>query len=300
MELQTIKTFLTIVRLGNFQRAANELQYAQSSITMQIQKLEKQLGLKLFERGKKIQLTEAGKIFAEQAFPIIKNLDQLQNTMNDLLQGEAGSIRIGAIEPAASLYLPKIIFPYIVAHPKIELSINIGYTHTFSKLIHKQEMDFAICSVPDNDNQLVFEPLFSEPLTLLVSDKHPISKKEIVHLEDLQSQRFVVTSKDCPYRKKIETTLQERGSSYSILEISNLAAIKYYVKENYGLAYIPSSIFSLSAFPETSIKEVNNLNMEIITGILYNNNPYVLSVASKKIIQHIKQGFNSLKGLALS
>ena len=290
MELQKIKTFLTIVKLGNFQRAANELQYAQSTITMQIQRLEQQLGLKLFKRGKKISLTEAGIIFSEQTLPIMKSLEQLQYTMTDFLHGDSGSINIGVIEPSASFYLPKILFPFVSSHPKIHISIKVGYTHNFCELIHKQEMDFAICAVPEFKRGLHFEPLFSEPLMLLIPEKHHLFKKEKIYIEDLKSQRFLTTLQSCPYRKKLETTLQELGNPYSVIEISNLVALKYYVQANYGLAFLPSTIV-FTPFPGTATRSVENFSMNLLTGILYNDNSYSLNMAGRRLIEHVKQGF---------
>ena len=72
MDLKSVKTFETIARLGSFQKAADELKYVQSTVTMQIQKLESDLGVKLFERGRKIQLTEAGRVFFEKADLLLK------------------------------------------------------------------------------------------------------------------------------------------------------------------------------------------------------------------------------------
>lgn len=293
MELQAIKTFLTIVKCGSFQSAANELQYAQSTITIQIQKLEQQLDLKLLTRGKKIQLTEAGKAFLEQALPIINNIENLQKTMTSLSLGDSGSVKIGSIEPSASFYLPKILFPFMSSHPKVQISIIIGNTGSFSKLIQKQEMDFAICSIPEPGIDLHFEPLFYEPLVLLVPKTHNLFKKKEIDINDLQNQRFLATSIECPYRIKMEATFRELGVAYSIIEIDSLASIKHYVQANYGLAFMPSTFVS-AKFPGIATRNVRNLDFNLITGILYNDNSYSINMAARKLIELVKQGLAHL------
>src|SRR4051812_43554305 len=118
MDLKAIKTFQTIARLGSFQKASDELNYVQSTVTMQIQKLESDLGVKLIQRGRKIQLTEAGRVFNEKADLLLKDLEYVQNSMDEWLHGETGKIRIGAIEPMAIYRMPNILSAFCEEYPK--------------------------------------------------------------------------------------------------------------------------------------------------------------------------------------
>lgn len=108
MDFKALITFQTIVSTGSFNRAAEELNYAQSTITMQIQKLESQLGVQLLERGKGISLTEAGRLFHEQSLLIVKDMGRLQSSLAEMKSGEAGSVRLGATDPTASYRLPRL------------------------------------------------------------------------------------------------------------------------------------------------------------------------------------------------
>lgn len=103
MDIKTLKTFQMIVNYGSFMRAAEELNYAQSTVTMQIQKLESDMGIQLIERGKKIKLTEAGRMFYEQSLHIVKDMEQLHENMDNLQRGTAGNIRIGVTETDCQL-----------------------------------------------------------------------------------------------------------------------------------------------------------------------------------------------------
>src|SRR5260370_38108373 len=107
MELRHIYTFQAIVKEGSFLKAAETLMYAQSTITLHIQQLEAELGVKLFMRqGKKVQLTEAGRSLQEQADSLVARAMSLQQTMFNLVAGEAGRGPRGVVRRSARLALP--------------------------------------------------------------------------------------------------------------------------------------------------------------------------------------------------
>lgn len=109
MDLRTIKTFKTVVKYGSFQRAAEELNYAQSTVTTHIKNLEDELGVTLLKRGKTLQLTEAGRLLSEKGEFLLKGFENLQSSLQELVQGESGIIRIGVMEPTASYRLPPLL-----------------------------------------------------------------------------------------------------------------------------------------------------------------------------------------------
>ncbi|MES7477504.1 LysR family transcriptional regulator, partial [Cutibacterium acnes] len=102
MEIRAIKTFITVIKLGSFQKASVLLNYSQPTVTLHIKNLEDHLGQKLIIRGKTIRLTEAGHVFYKQAVELLNEYEKLQQTMNDLGDGATGFVRIGVSEPIAS------------------------------------------------------------------------------------------------------------------------------------------------------------------------------------------------------
>src|SRR3954453_6601050 len=107
MDLRHLITFQAVVKHDSFVRAADELEYAQSTVTLHIQQLESDLGVKLFaRRGKKVRLNEAGRALKDQAGQILAQVDGLRQNMLELGEGAAGCVRLGAIEPAAGRRLP--------------------------------------------------------------------------------------------------------------------------------------------------------------------------------------------------
>lgn len=294
MDIRNIKTFQTIIRLGSFQRAAEELQYGQSTVTMHIQKLEADLGVKLLERGKKLTLTEAGRLFHQNADLLLKEYDYLQASMDELVKGDAGIIRLGVMEPTASYRLPQLLGPFLRRHPKVKISIHIGNTTVLGQMLHEGSIDMAICSTPNTGlEDHSFEPLFIERLALLIPESHPLASQTSIHLRDIQHEYLLITNSQCPYRQKLENELLENGGSpYSSMEIGNMAALKYYVQADFGIAVVP--VISATPSPQgTVLKPIDDLDSGLVTGLLRKMNGSTFSLATESLVEIFRSELKS-------
>ncbi|UKS25672.1 LysR family transcriptional regulator [Paenibacillus sp. HWE-109] len=294
MDIRGIATFQVIVRTGSFQQAAKELKYAQSTVTKQIQNLEDDLGVKLLERGKSIRLTHAGEVFIKKADQLIRDFYDLQQTMTDLNDGEKGTVNIGIMEPTASYRIPMLIKEFAALYPNVEINIKIHNSHMFNQMVSDGTVDFAICATPESGLGTNFEPLFVEEIVLLLPKVHPLSKKKRVYLSDLQNEHILLTNATCPFRRKLETSLHEKGATpYRKIEIGNMAALKYYVQVQYGLAAVP--MITVTPPPEgTVLKRIENLDGGLITGLLIKKDTELLSAAARKLASYLRQELSML------
>lgn len=269
MELRHIYTFQAIVKEGSFLKAAEKLMYAQSTITLHIQQLEAELGVKLFVRqGKKVQLTEAGRSLQEQADSLVARAMSLQQTMFDLVAGEAGHVRVGAIEPTASLRLPRLLAGFCQERPRIQLTIEVGNTRTISQRVASGALDLGICSPPAAQLGLDFEPLFVERLALLLPEKHPLVGVTPLRIQDLAGQRLLLTEEGCAYREVIEHALLTRGTNpYSGLEIGSLETIKRATQSGLGPTILPRA--AITPPPAgTVMREIDELELSLPVGLV--------------------------------
>lgn len=269
MELRHIYTFQAILKEGSFLRAAEKLMYAQSTITLHIQQLEAELGVKLFIRqGKRVQLTEAGHSLKEQADSLVARATALQETMFNLVAGEAGHVRIGVIEPTASLRLPQILASFCQERPHIHLTIKVDSTSIISQLVASGELDIGICSLPEAHLGLDFEPLFAEQMALLLPQQHPLASKSEIFIRDLKGQRLLLDERGSSYRALIEQILQQRRQNpYSDLEIGSLETIKHAVQHNMGLAIIPC--IAITPPPAgTIVREIEEVKFSLPVGLV--------------------------------
>lgn len=288
MDLRTIKTFHTIARLGSFQKAADELMYVQSTVTMQIQKLETDLGVQLIERGKKIHLTDAGRVFLEKAELLLKDVEYVQNTMREWIHGEAGKIRIGAIEPMAIHRLPQILEPFSKNHPKVHISVQVNNTQNLTKMVQDGDLDIALCNTPALDHTTLFEPLLTEEVSLLLPTEHPLARKKDIYLSDFRSERLLLGAFVCNYRIHLEKSLVEAGIQPQVgMEVNSMSALKEYVQAGLGIAVIPDVIIKTP--PEgTTTKKVVDLNVGVVTGLLRKTKTMTEGTAIERLIELIK------------
>ncbi len=280
-----------IVKYGSFVRAAQEMNYVQSTVTMQMQKLEAELGAQLLERGagKDLRLTEAGRLFHEQSTQIVKQLEQIQTSLSNLKLGESGHVRIGVIEPAASYRLPHILKEFSTQYPHIRISLEFGNTPALSERIVKGELDFALCSTPELGTELYFEPLFQEEFVALLPDRHPLAEHPVLSPEQLCGHRLLITSETCPYRRKLEMVLQESGqSAVDTMEIGSMTALKSYVESGFGVALIPR-ILAVEASAGTTVRELEGNLIFMTSGLLCKASAYPLQMASQKLYQYLRE-----------
>ncbi|WP_159882051.1 LysR family transcriptional regulator [Paenibacillus puerhi] len=289
MDLKTLKTFQMIAKHGSFVRAAQEMNYVQSTVTMQMQKLESELGVRLIERGKEIGLTEAGRLFYDQSLQIVKQMEQLQTSIAELKSGEAGHIRIGVTEPTASYRLPGLLKKFMSLYPHIRISVDISSTPVLSERVRKGYLDFALCTAPGIGEDLYFEPWFQEEFVALLPEDHPLAHKEGIGPEDLHGSRLLITSETCPYRRKLEMVLQEQGNvKLDTMEIGSMTALKYYVEAGLGLALVPRIMTEPLAMGVT-VRTISGSLIGMSCGILGKEAAYPFHGASHKLYTYLRK-----------
>jgi len=303
MDLKAIKTFHLIAKHESFIRAAEELNYSPSAVTMQIRKLESDLGVTLIERGKPFRLTEAGRLFREQSLPLIRHMEQLQAIMADWETGEAGHVRLGVTEPTASHRLPGLLKTFLERHPNIRISVDIADTPTLADRVLRGDVDLALCSSPDAGEELYYEALFKEPFAVLLPENHPLARKAAIDARDFREHRLLVTSAVCPYRRKLEMTLKDAGNvPADVMEIGSMSALKHYVAGGLGIALVPE--ISLDPLPRGTVVRPlgEGLSVDMAFGMLYPKTGAPFTRAATRLYRFLKHELrqNALNPLAVS
>jgi DNA-binding transcriptional LysR family regulator len=241
MELRQLVTFRTVAQTLSFSRAASALNYVQSNVTMQIQALEEELGIRLFDRlGKRVALTDAGRRFLLYADRVLDLLDEARSAVNE---GEelVGTVTISAPESLCAYRLPEVLRQFRQRFPKTRV---IFRPYPFLDLKHRLcegsvdvifLMDEPICSTG-----LIVDQLVEEPLRLLVAPDHPLAERSVVHTEDLQGEFFLLSEKGCTYRTLLERSLSRAGINETTdLEFNSTEAIKQCTIAGMGIAFLP-------------------------------------------------------------
>jgi DNA-binding transcriptional LysR family regulator len=298
MELRHLLTFQAVARHDSFVRAAEELQYAQSTVTLHIQQLETELGVKLFARqGKKVRLNEAGRALRDSTDQILSQIDTLKQNMRDLGEGETGYVRIGAIEPAASLRLPTILAHFCKARPKVRLSLEVGGSNAVSRSVAAGHLDFGLCAPPEASLGLVYEPLFKEALGLLVPAGHPLAAVEPVSIMDLSSAQLLLSEPGCAYRVLTERVLQEQGATaYASIEIGSPTARAQAVQHGLGVAFIP--IEGAAPPRGTVLRRVKGADFLLSVGLVRRADTLGWGRATTQLFEEVRKGLGRVAAVA--
>jgi DNA-binding transcriptional LysR family regulator len=241
MELRQLRTFRIVVTTGSFTQAAALLNYAQSSVTAQIQALEKELDVLLFDRlGRNVRLTEAGR----QLFSYANRLLDLADEAQAVVSGEGkteGMISIGAPESICTYRLPKVLRHFRNQHPNIRLSFRPMLDIELFHGVKNGSLDVAfLLQEPLQANGLSVECLVNEPLLVIGASDHRLAKTPLVTPADLEGETILLTESGCGYRHLFEQAIMKDGM-YSVikLEFNSVEAIKQCVIAGLGVAFLP-------------------------------------------------------------
>lgn len=241
MEIRLLKTFVTTAKLLSFTKAANDLGYAQSTITNQIQALEEELGTMVFERlGKQIKLTRDGENLYTYAAQILKLSDEAKDLISSSLIPK-GSITIGTAESLCIHRLPEVFNTFRARYPKVEINIRFDGGKDYRTLLRKNSIDVILfLDVPCNENDLISHVLFEEPMAVIAAPNHPLAKKHQVIPHDINGEPLILTAEGCSYRRIFESILTQAGvKPYSIMGVSSNEVIKKFVCDGWGIGFLP-------------------------------------------------------------
>lgn len=193
MELRQITYFIAVAEELNFSRAALRLHMAQPPLSTQIHNLEKELGVELFDRSRRaISLTDAGKVFLEQAYNLRDLSEKTIKYTRMAGQGEVGLLTIGFVPFALFTYLPAILRAFHTSYPEVELIFHDAYSEHLANELRSHTVDVAFLSYFFNDQDLSYEYVTQEPLVVLLPQDHPLARHTSISLHELAKEPLIM------------------------------------------------------------------------------------------------------------
>lgn len=239
MDTKQILTFKIAAETLNFTRTARQLHFAQSSVTAQIQALERELGHALFERlGKKIKLTESGLQFKDYADQIVQLTREAEAKLTDI----PPTLTIGVTESQCTYRLPQLLKKYTRHHPKAELIVKpVNFDAEVCEGIMDGSIDLGWMMGTHHSASLIIEKdLIDEPMVLVAAPETMLGNVSAISANDLNGQTFLLTSKGCTYRVLFEAALaKQQIIAGTIMEFVTVEAIKQCAIAGIGLAFLP-------------------------------------------------------------
>ena len=212
MELRQLQYAIQIAAERNFSRAAEKLHIAQPSLSQQLAKLEKELGVLLFQRNtNSVELTHAGAVFVEKAQGILDRVTQLKKEMEDISQTRKGKLVVGSLPITGSYILPLVLPVFQQKFPEIEVQLLEESTTHLERLTSNGQTDLSLLSLPLLEKSLAHETFLEDEIRLALPPSHhltSISQDQEIDLKQLKEEPFIVLKNGQGFRK-IATELCE-------------------------------------------------------------------------------------------
>ena len=243
MEIKHLVTFKEVARTLSFSRAAESLNYSQSTVTAQIQSLEQELDTQLFNRlSRGISMTPMGEKLLFYANQIVNLEAEARISIRQATQYHEGSITLDGDDAFLFFRLPSILREFSHRYPSIEIVVNTRYVHervNLEELVRTGIIDYAFRITDKISKDLSHELLFYTPGELIAAPHHPLADKSSVSIQDLDDEVIFFITPDCPYRRFLGESLG-RFDSRAIHNVTlrNIHAIKQQVMLGKGISFL--------------------------------------------------------------
>ncbi|MCC6294460.1 MAG: LysR family transcriptional regulator [Bryobacterales bacterium] len=242
MDLDQLRTFLEIVRLKSFSKAAQTCFRTQPAISAQVRQLEQELNAPLFERlGTRIALTPAGRIFAEYAEQLLDLRRRAQDAINELDRTPKGELVIAANEATCIYVLPEVFSEYKQLFPNIQLQVERSYGSAIVEAIVNNQADFGVTQMPVAEKRLQVAPIHSDEIKLIVPAGHPLAAKPHILPRDLPGQPLLLP-KSGTTRARLNEWLELVEPDLQIsMELDATEMTKRFVLARLGISFLAAS-----------------------------------------------------------
>jgi len=292
MDFDQLHTFLEIVRLKSFSKAAQTCYRTQPAISAQIRQLEQELKTELFERfGSRISLTTAGRVFAGYAEQVLDLRRRAQDEINELELVPRGELVIAASEATCIYVLPQVFSEYKKQFPGVQLQVDRSYGSRVVEAVMENIADFGLTQLPVQEKRVQVVNIYKDEIKVIAPARHSLVEKSVVTCHDLLPFPLLLPTSGTT-RARLNTWLEpvEDGIHVS-MELDSTEMMKRFTMAGLGLSFLAASncreeiasgkLRALTLAPEPMVRRL---------GLIYKKDK-ALSKAALGFIQVILENF---------
>ncbi len=238
------QTFVQVVEEQTLVRAAQRLHLTQPTVTRQLQQLEQQLGVRLFDRmGHRLELNRTGELAYGYAKSFLALEEKMHDELSSLANPEVGTIYMGAGLTPSLYLLPAVWGTYRRRHPQVYFQVRNGSSQDLLAALADREIDLAVVTTVETlAENWVTVPLWRDDLILVTAPGGVAGNFAQVSLDELSLQPFVMLHRDSGLRRLLDQWAQQHGIVWQVvMETDSLEALNRLVQQGVGLAFLPRS-----------------------------------------------------------
>jgi LysR family transcriptional regulator, hydrogen peroxide-inducible genes activator len=244
MTLQQLEYALAIGRTGSFVQAAEECFVTQPTLSMQVKKLEEEVGITIFDRSRQpVTVTDAGKIFLDQARIVVREKNRLMEVLSSAKGEVAGSFRLGIIPTLAPYLVPLFLPKFAERYPAVHLEVEEMTTAMITEQLKKENLDAGILATPLEEYQLHEHFLFNEPYVAYLSKKHSLWNKKQLKPDDIDAEDlWLLSDGHCMKNQVLQLCnrrkAQTNGTSFEFRS-GSIETLRRMVETGKGMTILP-------------------------------------------------------------
>ena len=244
MEIHQLRYFLAVLEAGGFTAAARRCRVSQPSLSVQVAKLESELGGPLFKRGRRGgRLTELGETFKPRAVEVLRQLEAAAREAAELSGRPRSSVTLGCMPTTGAVLLPRLLKAFTRAHPGIGLALREDSSPALAAAVVNRAVDLAIVDEAGLGPGLAWTQVFSEPLLLALPPRHRLARSARVSLSDLKGEPLIIMKPGHGFRRIVLDALARSGVEPNIVhESGEIETIQALVRAGWGAALVPSMV----------------------------------------------------------
>ena len=239
--LKPLRAFCQTSRLGSVSRAAEALYVSQPAVTLQLQALERELGVRLLERsGRRLVPTREGQLLYELARPLVEAVDGLDAAFREQVAGlDAGELHVAAGSSTILYLLPGIVEAFRERHPEVRLTLHNVTGASGLDLLRSDAVDLAVGSMLEVPADIDYAPVYRFEPMLILPREHPLAGKPDLQLEDLSPYGLILPPKRLTTYRLVDLVFQQHRVPYTVaLEVGGWEVIKQYVAMGLGISIV--------------------------------------------------------------
>jgi DNA-binding transcriptional LysR family regulator len=275
MNLRDFEVFKTIAECESFSKASEKLFIAQPSLSKTIQKLEKKLGVTLFDRSNRIfRLTDEGQLVYEKAITMLQQMKELKIELEDTNEHIHGNLKVGLPQIIGTFFFPKVVKAFTKKYTEVTLEIIEEGGLNVEKLVEKGEVDVAFVVIPSQSNELEEQLIFEAPFVACLPKNHDLKDEQQISLVQLKEDDWILFDTSFALSQVVlESCRKEHfvpNIAYSTTQWDLLMAL---VRDELGVAIIPSPLSEMYS-QNVCVKPISSQYIPWKIGIVVKKNRY--------------------------